>query len=95
MGNMVTYANQINVGDFVKYDFDSLITGPYVGEYIDAACGEACYIGDGYKYFKGTVVNIRYRTWYGKKLNKPLYSVNMHMYPDVVVRTEDVKKIIR
>lgn len=86
---------KIGVGDFVKYGFDSLITGSYVAEYIDAACGQESYEQSGFKYFKGTVVHISYRTWYGKKRGLPIYHVNMHLHPSVIVRTQQVKKIIR
>lgn len=84
------------LGDRVKFSFTTVITGPNPGEYIDAAVSQHYHEEAGLNYFKGTVVKISTHTWLGLiERIRPLYFVELDMFPDIVLKTDVVKKIIR
>lgn len=84
------------LGDRVKFSFTSVITGPHAGEYIDVAVSRHYYEEAGFKAYKGTVVKISTHTWLGLiERTRPLYFVELDLFPGVVLKTDVVKKIIR
>lgn len=84
------------LGDRVMFSFTSIITGPNPGEYIDVAVSWHYYEEAGFKAYKGTVVKISTHTWLGLiERTRPLYFVELDLFPGVVLKTDVVKKIIR
>lgn len=87
---------KIELGDEVQFSFTSVITGPHPGEYIDVAMSNHYYEEEGRKAYRGKVVKISTHTWFGLiERTRPLYWISLDMFPDVVLKSDVVKKIIR
>lgn len=87
---------EIKLGDDVQFSFTSVITGPLVGEYIDVAASMHYYKEAGRKAYRGKVVKISTHTWLGLiERTRPLYWISLDMFPDVTLKSDVVKKIIR
>lgn len=87
---------EIKLGDDVQFSFTSVITGPLVGEYIAVAASMHYYKEVGRKAYRGKVVKISTHTWLGLiERTRPLYWISLDMFPDVVLKSDVVKKVIR
>lgn len=101
MGNLVEATNRSHVvkpkvGDRVQFSFTSVITGPHPHESIDVAVSNHYYEEAGYKAYKGTVVKISTHTWLGLiERTRPLYFIELDMFPGIILKSDVVKKIIR
>ena len=87
---------EIKLGDYVKVEFNNVILGTDHGDKLAHLCNKRLYKYFNYKYYKGTVLNISTHTWFGLvKRKRPIYLIELHLLPDVVVGTHTIKKTIR
>ena len=88
---------KIELGDDAQFSFTSVITGPHPGEYIDVAASIHFYEEEeGRKAYRDKVVKISTHTWLGLiERTRPLYWISLDMFPDVVLKSDVVKKITR
>lgn len=87
---------EIKLGDVVQFSFSSVITGPHAGEYIDVAVSTHYYEEAGRKAYLGEVVKISTHTWLGLiKRTRPLYWISLDLFPDVILKSDVVKKVVR
>ncbi len=87
---------KIKLGDCVKVEFNNVILGTDHGDKLAHLCNKRLYKYFNYKYYKGTVLKISTHTWFGLiERTRPLYWISLDMFPDIVLKSDVVKKIIR